>query len=112
MSVAGPTAHWAVRDMPGPVLRQLEGPSPGETGLVELEEQPHKGLHPPLCLASPCGSQKAVPLLCSGLAICPPKTLVISGVIRPGHRGRPLVSGPRPWDPETGWHGEAEGACS
>lgn len=52
-----------------PSAEAAGGASPGETGLVKLEEQPHKGRHPPLWLASPCGPQKAVPLLCSGLTI-------------------------------------------
>lgn len=48
-----PTAHRAVRDMPCPVPRQLAGPGPGEIGLVELEEQPHKELPPPVVGQSP-----------------------------------------------------------
>lgn len=46
--------------MPGPMRRQLAGPGPGKIGLIELEEQPHKELPPPLWLASPRVPQKAV----------------------------------------------------
>lgn len=47
MSVAGPTAHWAVRDMPGPVLRQPEGQAQEKQDSSSWKSNPTRdGTHP------------------------------------------------------------------